>query len=107
VTNTLNLYRSGAVGFIDWLEGSGIPPGALALKRPFPVRDFNLCDVRWIERDVSVSTDFTNDGMMRDRNIANHAAIAESNSNDLVVHSRLGLIEQKLAPFFRQRGHDI
>jgi hypothetical protein len=107
VANTLSFSRNGAVGFIDWLDGSGIPPRALALKVPFPVRDFNLCDVRWIERDVSVSTDFANDGMMRDRNIANHAAIAESNSNDLVVHSRLGLIEQKLAPLLRQRGHDI
>jgi len=74
VANTLNLFRNGAVGFIDWLDNGAISPRSLALKIPFSVCDFDLCDVRWIKRDVGVTANLGNDGMMRDRNIRNHAA---------------------------------
>ena len=30
MANMLNLFRNGAVGFIDWLDGAGRTPGEVA-----------------------------------------------------------------------------
>jgi hypothetical protein len=83
-----------------------LPPN-LAVKVPFSVCDFDLCDVSWIKWDVGMIANLGNDGMMCNSNILNHATIAESNRNHLVVHARLRLSEQERAPSFRQRGHHI
>jgi hypothetical protein len=107
VANTLDAFRGGAVGFIDWLDGGAISPRNLALEVPFSMRDFDLCDVSWIKWDVSMTANLGNDGMMHDRNIGNHATIAESDSNYVVIHAGLGLSEQEFAPMSRQRGHII
>ena len=77
------------------------------LEIPFPMGDFNVSNVRRIKRNITVATDLAHDGMMHDGNVWNDTAIAKRDSHNLVVHARLRLAEQKLAPMFGQRGHHI
>ena len=101
--STLNLFRYGAVGFIDWLDGGVISSYAFACEVPVPVRDFNVRDVSWIKRDTCMASHLRNEGMMNDRDILDHSTITESECNDLVIHSSLWLYKEELAPVFRQR----
>jgi hypothetical protein len=64
---------------------------ALALEVPFSVRDFNMCDIRWIKRDVCDTSNLTNDRTVNDRDILNDATIAQCNGYNVVVHSGLAL----------------
>ena len=80
---------------------------AFALEIPFSVRDFDMRNISRIERDVCETSNLADDRTARNGNVLDEATVAQSDGNDLVVHPRLRLREQELAPFFRQRGHTI
>jgi hypothetical protein len=64
---------------------------AFALEVPFVVRDFNVCDVCWIEWNVAAAANLSYKRAADDSNVAHDAPIAERNIDDLVCHAGLRL----------------
>jgi hypothetical protein len=80
---------------------------AVALEIPFSVRDFDVCNISRIERDVGETPNLADDRTARNGNVLDDTAVAQRDGNDLVVHAGLRLREQEFAPFFRQRDLHI
>jgi hypothetical protein len=64
---------------------------AFALEVPFVVRDFDVCDVRWVEWNVAAAGDPCYKRAPDDNNVAHDAAIAERDIDNLECHAGLRL----------------
>ena len=72
------------------------------LEIPLIVRDFDVHNVRWVEGNVGVAANFFYEFALDDSNIVDNSAIAKRNVDNLVTHTSLSLLQEKLAPSFWQ-----